>query len=98
VATKIGFSDYRFGVEVPEGFEIFRTFKGTEYRAAAMDGKWLLKNTGDVYASLNQLSSAIGGIENAWHRWYFLDKNGKRQLVDKLRKPSQKSEAIKCRV
>jgi len=85
---KVGFSDYRFGAEVPEGFEIFRKFKGTDYRAVATDGKWLLKNTGDSYASLNRLSAAVGGIENAWRRWYYLDKNGKRQLIDNLRKPN----------
>ena len=95
-APKIGFSDWRNGVKVPEGFEIFRTFKGTEYRATAKDGKWVLKNTGNTYASLNQLSAAIGGIENAWHRWYFLDQNGRRQLIDKLREPAV-SEPVKRR-
>jgi len=88
VPEKVGFSDYRSGLKVPEGFEIFRKFKGTDYRAVATDGKWLLKNTGDSYASLNQLSAAVGGIENAWHRWYYLDKDGKRQLVDNLRTPN----------
>jgi hypothetical protein len=84
---KIGFSDPRFGIELPEDFEIFRTYKGTEYRAKAVNGKWLLMSTGDMYPSLNQLSRAVSGnVENAWNNWYYLDKNGKRQLVRKLRK------------
>jgi len=94
---KIGYSEPRFGVTVPEGFEIFRTYKGTEYRATATDGKWLLKNTGDTYATLNQLSAAIGGIENAWHRWYFRDENGRRELVDKLRVPSANPKPLRRR-
>ncbi len=85
--SRIGFSDPRFNIALPEGFEIFRTYKGTEYRAKAVDGKWLLMSTGDMHPSLNQLSRAVSGnVENAWNNWYYLDKNGKRQLVDKLRK------------
>src|SRR5690349_20279712 len=65
--TKVGFSDPRFGIELPEGFEIFRVYKGTEFRAKAVDGKWLLMNTGNMYPSLNQLSRATSGnVENAW--------------------------------
>jgi len=86
-AAKIGFSDPRFGIELPEGFEIFRVYKGTEFRAKAVDGKWLLMSTGDMYPSLNQLSRAVSGnVENAWNNWYYLDKSGKRQLVHHLRK------------
>src|SRR5438067_949202 len=80
--TKVGFSDPRFGIELPEGFEIFRVYKGTEFRAKAVDGKWLLMSTGEMYPSLNQLSRATSGnTENAWNNWYYLDKSGKRQLV-----------------
>lgn len=85
--TKIGFSDPRFGIGLPEGFEIFRVYKGAEYRARAVDGKWLLTNTGEMHPSLNKLSRAVSGnVENAWNNWYYLDKNGKRQLVTSLRK------------
>ena len=84
--AKIGFSDPRFGIALPEGFEIFRTYKGTEYRAKAVDGKWLLLKTGASYPSLNQLSRAVSGnVENAWSNWYYVDNNGKRELVTKLR-------------
>jgi hypothetical protein len=83
----IGFRDPRFGIELKEGFEIFRTYQGKEYRATAVGGMWRLENTGAEYPSLNQLSRAIGtSVENAWRNWYFTDSNGKRQLVQALRK------------
>src|SRR5215813_11112660 len=67
-----GFRDVRYGMEVPEGFEIFRTFRGTDYRAKATGGKWLLMSTGDTHASLNELSRAIGAnSENAWVNWFY---------------------------
>ena len=87
ILDKIGFRDPRFGVEVPEGFEIFRTYLGTDYRATAKDGGWVLAHTGKSYSSLNQLSRAIGAkVENAWQNWYFAGADGKRQLVTSLRK------------
>lgn len=86
-SQKIGFSDARFGIALPEGFEISRVYKGVEYRARAQDGKWLLLNTGETYPSLNQLSQAVSGnVENAWRNWYFKEPSGKRQLVAALRK------------
>lgn len=87
--VKIGFIDARYGIELPEGFEIFRTYLGVEYRAKAMGGKWLLLTTGKAYPSLNQLSRAIGtSIENAWQNWYYLGPDGKRHLITSLRKNS----------
>jgi hypothetical protein len=84
---KIGFRDPRFDIEVPQGFEIFRTYLGTDYRATAKDGKWTLAQTGTAYPSLNQLSRAIGAkVENAWNNWYFTGSDGKRHLVTELRK------------
>ena len=85
-SDKIGFRDPRFSIELPEGFEIFRTYRGTDYRATAKDGKWLLAHTGKSYPSLNQLSRAIGAkVENAWNNWYFTGADGKRQLITSLR-------------
>jgi hypothetical protein len=82
---QIGFSDPRYDIELEEGFEIFRTYRGTDYRATAMNGGWILLNTGDHYRTLNQLSSAIGAkTENAWKGWYFV-KDGKRELLNQLR-------------
>lgn len=87
VPAKIGFKDPRFGIELPEGFEIFRTYKGVDYRAKATDGKWMLMTTGTLYPSLNQLSKAVSGnVENAWQNWYYQGDDGKRHLVTALRK------------
>jgi hypothetical protein len=82
----VGFKDARFDIELPEGFEIFRTYLGVEYKARATNGRWLLLSNGQTYPSLNQLSKAIGtGVENAWYNWYFTGKDGKRTLVTALR-------------
>jgi hypothetical protein len=86
-SLSIGFRDARFGVEVPEGFQIFRVYKGMEYKAKAVAGQWLFMNTGDMHSSLNQLSYAVTHRpENAWTVWYYHDKRGKRRLMDTLRK------------
>ena len=85
-----GFRDVRYGVEVPEGFEIFRTFRGTDYRAKATGGKWLLMSTGDTHASLNELSRAIGAnSENAWVNWFYSDAKGERIVINTLRDESK---------
>jgi len=85
-----GFRDARFGVEVPEGSEIFRTYLGTDYRAKATGGKWLLMSTGDTYASLNELSRAIGAnSENAWVNWFYSDAKGERIAINTLRDESK---------
>ncbi|MCB2109244.1 MAG: hypothetical protein KDE14_16155 [Rhodobacteraceae bacterium] len=82
-----GFVDPRFGIALPEGFEIFRTYLGVEYRAKAVGGSWLLLNDGQAYPSLNQLSRAVGTkVENAWNNWYFIDSQGMRKLITTLRK------------
>lgn len=87
VNVKIGFRDPRFGIELPEGFEVFRIYLGKEYRAKASGGAWLLASDGKKYPSFNQLSNAIGAkTENAWRNWYYLGPNGNRHLIDSLRK------------
>ena len=76
----------KFDLELPQGFEIFRTHRGTEYRAQVTDGHWKLTNNGNAYATLNQLSLATSGnTENAWRNWYFQGKDGRSYLVEKLR-------------
>jgi hypothetical protein len=76
----------RTGVRFVAGFEIFRLYKGREYRAQAVDGGWLLVQTGEVFASLNKLSRGIGtGIENAWNYWRYIDASGVPQLLATLR-------------
>lgn len=84
--TEIGFRDLRFDITLPEGFEIFRSHKGKEYRAKAIGGQWLLLSTGAALPTLNQVSRAVSGnVENAWRNWYFMGKDGKRHLVEGLR-------------
>jgi hypothetical protein len=88
-AEAIGFRDTRYGMQVPEGFEIFRTYLGTDYRAKATAGRWLLMSTGETYPSLNELSRAIGAAnENAWVNWFWFDQ-GKRTAIDTLRDGSK---------
>jgi len=90
ITLTIGFKDPRHGVEIPPGFPIFRTLKGKEFRARAVQGFWVLDGTGQGYPTLNQLSLAIGaGKEDAWTRW-FCDHpvTGKRVAVSELRDQS----------
>src|SRR5262249_49237105 len=85
-----GFRDVRYGVEVAEGFEIFRTFRGTDYRAKATGGKWLLMSTGDTRASLNELSRAIGANRaNGSGHWVYSDAQGVRIAINTLRDESK---------
>jgi hypothetical protein len=87
-----GFKDARFNVELPEGFEIFRFYKGKEYRATATNGKLELKGTKQTYPTLNQLSRAVSGnIENAWRNWYFTGRDGQRHLIEGLRSDAKRS-------
>jgi hypothetical protein len=83
--TGIGYYDRRFGIRFTEGFEIFRHYKGTDYSAKATFGAWLLMNTGDLYASLNRLSKAIGAHEDAWHGWQYRDEDGNVKPIDDMR-------------
>ena len=83
----VGHIDLRSGATFPAGLEIFRTYKGTEYRARAVGGAWILATDGKGYMTLNQLSQAIGiASENAWRSWYFINAEGKRSLIDALRR------------
>lgn len=73
----VGIHDPRYGVKLEPGFEIFRSYKGKEYRARAIQGFWHYNGTG--YPSLNGLNKAIdiAGPENAWKAWHYMD--GKRR-------------------
>jgi hypothetical protein len=85
-----GLRDAKFGVEFAEGFEIFRTYLGREYRARATGGRWKLEADTQPYASLNELSRAIGTkTENAWVNWFFRDGSGMRRPVSDLRDPNR---------
>jgi hypothetical protein len=82
LATTVGFHDPRYGVKLPPDFEIFRTYKGKEFRARAIQGFWHWNGTG--YPSLNELNKAIGiaGPENAWKAWFYRDGKRRRPLSD----------------
>ncbi|HCL67429.1 MAG TPA: hypothetical protein DIC56_21850 [Rhizobium sp.] len=87
-----GFKDARFRVELPEGFEIFRVYKGQEIRARASKGKLELIGSGLLFPSFNQLSrAATGNIENAWKNWFFIGRDGKRHPIEGLRSDSKRS-------
>jgi hypothetical protein len=82
IITTVGFHDPRYGVKLPPDFEIFRTYKGREFRARAIQGFWHWNGTG--YPSLNELNKAIGiaGPENAWKAWFYMDAEHRRPLSD----------------
>ena len=85
-----GFYARRFDVRFPEGFEIFRNFKGTDHRARASGGRWVLSSNGRSYGSLSELSEAVGAkIENAWANWLFTDSAGDRKPISVLRPESK---------
>jgi len=82
LTTTVGFHDPRYGVRLNPGFEIFRMYKGKEYRATAIQGFWHWQGTG--YPTLNELNKAIGiaGPENAWKAWFYMDGKRRRPLSD----------------
>src|SRR5882672_188454 len=86
---KIGFADPRNGLQFPEGFEVFRNYLGTEYRARATGGKWVRVDSGEAYPSLNALNQSVGAkFQNAWRSWYCIDR-GKRKLLHDMRDRSK---------
>ncbi|MFL9826979.1 hypothetical protein [Rhodoplanes sp. SY1] len=85
-----GFREPRYNVDFPEGFEIFRSYSGHEYRARATRGSWKLLKNGENYPSLNELSRAIGTkTENAWKNWFYNDAKGNRAPISNLRDESK---------
>ena len=84
-----GLLDPRSGVLFREGFGVFRTYLGVEYRARITGGEWVLEDDGRAFQSLSELSRTIGAkTENAWLNWLYLDDRGLRHPVSKLRDPS----------
>ena len=89
IVVTTGFVDPRFNVVIPPGFEIFRTYLGKDYSARAIGGLWILSETGVGYATLNELSNAIGASkENAWAAWFWMDGKVRRAVSD-LRDPAR---------
>ena len=88
IITTVGFHDPRYGVKLPADFEIFRSYKGKEFRARAIQGFWHWNGTG--YGTLNELNNAIGiaGPENAWKAWRYRDEKGRPRPLSDLRDQS----------
>ncbi len=87
------FIDATYGVRFPEGFQIFRAYKGRPYSARVSNGCWVLVGeTGSTgsFNSLNQLSQAvIDGNENAWMFWFYRPPGGEPRRIADLRDPAQ---------
>jgi len=83
--TEVGVYDRRNGVKFRHGFEVFRVYKGKEYRARAQGGFWYRDDTGERFPTLNQLSNSIGASEDAWQGWLFRDETGHVSKVYGLR-------------
>ncbi|UWU66110.1 hypothetical protein [Bradyrhizobium sp. NC92] len=85
--SRVGWTDPRHGVELMEGQQIFRTYKGKEYRATASDGYLIRADNGVKCNSLNQLSRTVhSNVENAWNNWYVALPDGQRRLITEMRK------------
>lgn len=83
-----GVYDTRNDVRFSEGFTIFRSYKGQEYRAEARGGAWLRKDDGKRYPTLNQLNASIAaGSENVWNgNWRYHRPDGKVGSIAELRR------------
>ncbi|MDR3644145.1 MAG: hypothetical protein P4M02_03620 [Clostridia bacterium] len=85
-----GYYDRRFGVYFPPGFEVFRTYKGKDFRAYVSDGKWQLEGHMVPLDTLSALSAKIGAqTENAWMGWRYKAKDGSQPFISELRDPSK---------
>jgi hypothetical protein len=79
--VSVGFHDARYGVKLDPGFTIFRTYKGTQYTAQAVQGFWISSADQKGYPTLNELNKSIGieGAENAWKAWQYTDPETQRR-------------------
>ena len=82
-----GVQDMRNDVHFQEGFEIFRNYRGREYRAEAQNGAWVRKDTGARFPTLNQLNSSIAkGSENVWNgNWKYRAHDKSIRSINELR-------------
>jgi len=84
-----GFTDATYAIHFPEGFDIFRIYKGRLFSARVVRGRWMLDADGRSYDSLNQLSQGvIDGNENAWNFWFCQGPDGGSQRIAELRDPA----------
>lgn len=82
-----GVYDTRNNVHFPEGFQIFRSYKGASYSAQASGGAWVRDDNGKRYPTLNQLNSSIAaGAENVWNgNWKYRQPDGSVVSIASLR-------------
>lgn len=82
-----GVHDTRNGVYFKEGFEVFRNYKGKQYRAVANAGVWRRADTNETYPSLSALNqSIVSGNENIWNgNWKYHADDGKSHSINMLR-------------
>jgi hypothetical protein len=91
IHVSVGFHDPRYGVKLDPGFTIFRTYKGKQYTARAVQGFWISSTDQRGYPTLNELNKSIGieGAENAWKAWQYIDpKTQRRRALSDLRDQS----------
>ena len=83
-----GVVDRRNGVTFPEGFQIFRFYKGREYVAEAHGGSWRRSDDGSQFSTLNQLNHSIAlGAENVWNgNWKYRTDDGSIKSIATLRR------------
>ncbi|MBV9881981.1 MAG: hypothetical protein JO276_03140 [Sphingomonadaceae bacterium] len=83
-----GVVDQRNGVNFPEGFRIFRRYKGREYEAEARQGSWVRMDDQRRFPTINQLNASIAaGAENVWNgNWKFRDVDGQVRSIGVLRR------------
>jgi len=76
------------GIEVAEGFEVFRTYKDRKYFARVIAGqKWQDADTGQTYPSLSKLTAAvIGRDDGIWTSWKYIETDGTEHKLRDLRK------------
>lgn len=85
-----GITDPSYGVHFPEGFEVFRTYLGRDYRARIENGRWVVDGKPVEGITINKLSAAIGIMqENGWANWEYNAGNGTTQKIGKLRNPDK---------
>jgi hypothetical protein len=88
-----GIYNHMFDVHFPAGFEIFRTYKGRDYRAVVRDGRWVME--GRNFPSLFALSMAIiDSRENPWMHWKYRNAKGRVATISHLRNITRELEEM----
>jgi len=80
--------NYKNNGTLPEGLELFKTFKDIEYHAVVKNGQIVIDNFDKVFKSHSSAANYITGYPvNSWNWWkYFDEKKQKYRKLDDLRK------------